>query len=93
MTRTICKSVEYQSCVGHLAAVKYLDHCWCRNSDPRLTMPVVQEAVGRVDEDGPDFLRLVVAQYHEPSPDGEQKRRITGLTIVKSTILEVKRLD
>ena len=76
---------------GVLVYVRYKDHSLFRNAPPETQVPIVQEAVGWVDDENSDYLRLIVARYHEPG----SKRTVlktTGLVIVKSTILEMRRI-
>ena len=73
--------------------VRYLDHSWFRNADPNTVAPIVQEAWGRLDQEKPGHISLVVASYLDPSLKNGKRRRVTALAIVRSTILELRLLD
>jgi len=54
---------------------------------------IEQEAWGILDYEDNDQVRLIVARYGQPSANGGEEVRATGLVIVKKAILEMKRLD
>jgi hypothetical protein len=84
---------EGKTRLGDLVYVKYLDHSWFRNADPDTVGPIIQEAWGRLDRDEPDHITVVAASYVDPTLKHGKARRITGLAIVRSTILELRRVD
>jgi hypothetical protein len=77
---------------GSLVYVKYLDHCWFRNLDPKLAKPVIQEAWGLLEEETPDHIKLIAASYKDPTAR-RNASRATGLVILRSTIIELRSLD
>jgi hypothetical protein len=77
---------------GSLVYVRYQDHVLFRNVDPESAKPIVQEAWGQLQYEDPEYVRLIVAHYQESNNDGKQARKATGLVIVKSTILEMRRI-
>ena len=82
-----------ERCVkGSLVHVKYLDHSLFRNADPRLVKPIVQDAWGILDSEESEYVRLILASYTDPTAK-EDALRATGLVIIRSTILEMRRLD
>ncbi len=48
--------------------------------------------MGRVERCDGDYIRLTFETYREPGPSGETGVRAMGLVILKSTILELRRL-
>jgi hypothetical protein len=78
---------------GSLVYVRYLDHSWFRNADPGTVAPIVQEAWGRLDQDEPSHITVLAASYQDPVLKHGKARRVTGLAIVRSTILELRTLD
>jgi hypothetical protein len=77
---------------GSLVYVRYQDHVLFRNVDPESAKPIIQEAWGWLQHEEPGYIRLVVARYQEPNNDGKPARKATGLVIVKSTILEMRKV-
>jgi (2Fe-2S) ferredoxin len=77
---------------GSLVYVKYLDHCWFRNVDPKLAKPVVQEAWGLLEEETPDHVKLIASSYTDPTAR-RNASRATGLVILRSTVIELRSLD
>jgi (2Fe-2S) ferredoxin len=77
---------------GSLVYVRYQDHVLFRNVDPETAKPIVQEAWGRLEYEDQEYVRLVVARYQEPNNDGKATRKATGLVILKTTILEMRRI-
>jgi len=88
---TATKLVSKQSMKGSMIYVKYLDHCWFRNVDPKLAKPIIQEAWGVLHHEASDHIRLIAASYTDPTVK-EEALRATGLVIVRSTILEMNRV-
>ena len=83
--------VSKQSMKGSTVHVRYLDHCWFRNVDPKLAKPIVQDAWGILHHEAPDHIQLIAASYTDPTVK-EEAVRATGLVIVRSTILEMNRV-
>ncbi len=77
---------------GHVY-LRYLDHAIFRNAEPSSVKLIEQEAWGILDYEDNDQVRLIVARYGQPSANGGEEVRATGLVIVKKAILEMKRLD
>ncbi len=77
---------------GCLVHVKYLDHCMFRNADPRLVKPIVQDAWGILDSEQSEYVTLIVSSYTDPTAK-DDALRAAGLVIIRSTILEMGRLD
>ena len=72
--------------------VRYRDHVVFRNVDPETQSPIVQEAVGWFDHEDEEYLRLIVARYHEHDSNGNTRTKATGFVILKKTILETRRI-
>jgi hypothetical protein len=78
--------------IGAVVQVHYKDHSLQRNIEPSKASPIIREALGRLEREDPEYLYLVVDEYDEPGPLGVSVRKTTGFVILKSTILEVKRV-
>jgi hypothetical protein len=57
-----------------------------------MAKPIIQEAWGRLDLENDEYVRLLVACYQESDGQDGQRTKATGLVIVKSTILEMRRV-
>lgn len=76
--------------VGDMIYIRYLDHLLFRNLDLHAAKPITQEAWGRLEYNGPDYIRLVVGRYQEPSNDGKRRTKGTGFVILRKNILEIR---
>ena len=75
--------------LGDLVSVKYRDHLLFRHSDASKQTPRVVTAVGRFAHDDANSITLIWEDYTDPG-DGVVKS--TGLCIIKSGIVELRRL-
>lgn len=78
---------------GDVVLVRYKDHVLFKDADSFQQRPRVMEAVGRLEYEDDEFIRLTWEQYPEPNPSGDARVRSTGLTILKSTIVELRRVS
>ena len=78
--------------IGDMIYIRYLDHLLFRNSDSDQQTPVMQEAVGWLQAENDCYIRLVVARYQEPQVGDVTRTKATGYVILKSTILEMRRV-
>jgi hypothetical protein len=79
---------------GSVVYIKYLDHVLFKDVDPlRYARPFVREAVGWLDHEDGESVRLVWERFAEPDPGGKARQKATGLVILKSNILERKCLN
>ena len=79
--------------LGAAVYVRYRDHVLFKDADPGAYRPFVREAVGWLDHEDSDCIRLVWERFAEPTPNGEAKQRASGLVIMKSSILELRRVS
>lgn len=78
---------------GGVMIIRYFDHILFRDaSDVSLMKPIVREAIGWLDSEGSDFVRLVWERYAEPVIDEQSRTRVTGLVIRKCDILEAVKI-
>jgi len=77
---------------GGLVIIRYHDHVRFENADSSLYKPWTLEAVGWVDHEDSDCIRSVNERYSEPRASGNARLRSTGVSIVKSTIVELRRI-
>jgi hypothetical protein len=87
-TRLVSKELEK----GRLVIVRYRDHVRFENADSTLYKPWTLEAVGWVDHEDDDCIRIVNERYSEPRASGNARLRSTGVSIVKSTIVELRKI-
>lgn len=78
--------------LGEVLYVRYLDHVLFKDVDPNVFKPFVRETIGWLDHEDGDFIRLIWERFAEPMPNGEAKQRASGLVIMKSSILELRRV-
>ena|SRR5947209_7155789 len=88
VTRLVSKELEK----GSLVIVRYRDHVRFENADSNLYKPWTLEAVGWVDHEDSDCIRIVNERYSEPRASGKAQLRSTGVSIVKSTIVDVRKI-
>jgi hypothetical protein len=75
---------------GSVIRVRYKDHVFFKESDSDQQTPKVLEAVGRLEYENDEFVRLIWEQYPDPGISTANKLRSTGLTVLKSTIVELR---
>ena len=78
--------------IGTPVLVRYLDHVRFESADARQYKPWPLEMIGWLDYEDKDCLRIVCERFAEPTSFGNARVRSTGISIVKNTILELKRL-
>jgi hypothetical protein len=89
--------IQYQDILstvraGDVVQVRYRDHVLFRDVDASQQEPRIMECLGKVDKVDKNYLRLTFETYNNPEPSGETRNRSTGLVILKSTILELRKL-
>jgi len=77
---------------GTPVLVRYLDAVRFEAAEASHYKPWTLELIGWLDYQDKDCIRVVSERYAEPSPSGNARVRSTGVSIVKSTIVELKRL-
>jgi hypothetical protein len=75
-----------------LVYVRYLDHVLFKDSDANQYQPWTRESVGWLEYQGPEFIRIIWERFREPNPPDNARLRSTGLTIIKKTILEFRKV-
>lgn len=78
--------------LGTPVRVRYLDAVRFEAADASQYRPWTLELIGWLDYQDKDSIRIVCERFVEPRPSGNARVRSTGVSIVKSTILELKRL-
>jgi len=79
--------------IGATVYIRYQDHALFRNVDPKSQRPIIQEAMGWLDHEDNDYIRVILAQYREQKvQDGPTEIKATGLVILRSTILEMRKI-
>ncbi len=77
---------------GSLVIIRYRDHVRFENADASFYKPWILEAVGWLDYEDEECIRIVQERFPEPRPVGNSRLRSTGVSIVKSTIVELRRV-
>lgn len=79
---------------GDVVYVRYLDHVLFKDVDPSTyAKPFVRETLGWLDYEDDESIRLVWECFAEPDPHREARQRATGLVILKSGILEMRKFS
>ncbi len=78
--------------LGSVVICRYKDHVLFKDSDASQYQPWTREAVGWLDYEDKEYLRLVWERFFETNLPDNARTRSTGLTILKSAILEIRRL-
>lgn len=79
--------------LGPIVYVRYLDHVLFKDMDPNAyAEPFAREAIGWLDHENNESIRLVWERFAEPNPQGDSEQKATGLVILKSAILELRRV-
>lgn len=78
--------------VGALVYVQYLDHVLFRNSDAGLFMPALRETVGWLHRETADAVWLLWERSVKPLPHERSPAEESGLVLLKSDIVEMRRL-
>jgi len=81
-------TTSYPKC-GSLAYIRYLDHLLYRNINHNRVEPVSRELVGWVAKENSDAVWIVF----DRSIGNEACQAESGLVVLKSDILEMRRLD
>jgi len=74
-----------------LVYVKYVDHVLFRNADPNIFKPTVREAIGWIVKESDEALWICFDRTVDGLPY-EKPDRASGLVIIKSDILEMKKI-
>lgn len=77
---------------GSLVYVRYRDHVLYHRGDPELMKPQVREAVGWLVYEGEDYITVVWDRDAEPPTLKGGDPKASGLVLLRSDILELKRL-
>jgi len=78
--------------VSRLVYIRYRDHILFRNADPGLYQPAIRECVGWVLKENDDAVWILWDRSVEPLPHERTRPEESGLVILKSEILEMKKL-
>jgi hypothetical protein len=104
---TLCKNcvtIKQDPKIGNsfrdqLVYVKYLDHVLFKDIDPHAMKPQIRETVGWLAEENENHIRIEWERFSDEYGRTEHrvelqnvKQRATGLVILKSCILERRRI-
>jgi len=79
--------------VGDVVVVRYYDAVVFRDllQSSEVT-PIAREAIGWLDFEDTEYIRLVWERYAEPTINEESRIRRTGLAIRRSDIIEMRKV-
>ncbi len=77
---------------GCVVICRYKDHVLFKDGEASQYLPWTREAVGWLDFEDEECVRLVWERFSQADLPYNARTRSTGLTILKSTILEIRRL-
>ena len=78
---------------GSLVFVRYFDHVLFKDVNPSTYRPWTRETVGWLDYEDDDHIRIIWERFAMPDPPNESKPRATGLIILKTAIVEMRRVS
>jgi len=76
-----------------LVYIRYRDHVLFRNADPSLFQPSIRETVGWVVKEDGTALWILWDKSVDPLPHERTQPAESGLVILKTEILEIKRIE
>ncbi len=80
------------SLLGRIVICRYKDHVLFKDGDASQYQPWTREAVGWLDYEDEEYVRLVWERFSTANPLDDATTRSTGLSILKSAILEIRRV-
>ncbi len=78
--------------MNRLVYVRYRDHVLFRNSDPNLFRPAIRESLGWIVKENEEAVWLLWDRSTNPLPHEQIRLGESGLILLKSAILEIKKL-
>lgn len=75
-----------------LAYIRYKDHVLFRNSDPNLYHPSIRECVGWVVKENEEAMWIIHDRSVKTLPHERTRPSESGLVILKSDIIETRKL-
>ena len=81
-----------QENAGALVYVRYLDHVLFRNADACVFKPALRETVGWLHRETADAVWLLWERSVKPLPHERNPAEESGLVLLKSDIVEMRRL-
>lgn len=79
--------------IGFLFYVRYLDHVLFKNVDSGLCKPVMREVAGWLVKENDEALWIVCERSVEKVYAQKVEARESGLVILKSDLLEMKKIE
>lgn len=76
-----------------LVRVRYRDHLLFRNIDPEKTKPILRETVGWLWRESPEAVLILWDRSVSPLPQGRIEPKASGLVILRSEIVSLRRLE
>jgi hypothetical protein len=77
---------------GCIVICRYKDHVLFKDGDASQYQPWTREAIGWLEYEDEEYVRLVWERFSQANLPANARTRSTGLTILKSAILEIRKL-
>ena len=90
--KTASKTLETRIERGSVVYVRYWDHAVHRDTDPQDFCLMLRETIGWIDYAGDESIKVVWERFSTPSRDQDATLKETGLTILKSAIVELRKI-
>jgi len=88
------KTLGNRLLVRDIIIVRYYDHILFKDVFSSSSLrPIVREAVGWLDYENKEYIRIVWERYADPMIGDESRLRTTGLAIRKADVVEIRRLS
>nr|MDO8082857.1 hypothetical protein [Candidatus Freyarchaeota archaeon] len=78
--------------LGDIVYVRYLDHLLLKNMEQNNYPPVITEMLGWLVEDQADYIRVEFERFSQIGNGVNVTQKMSSLTIIKSTILELRKI-
>lgn len=96
LTKAVPKNPNYSqrtgTRLGDIVYVRYYDAVLFKDTLSSQIKPLLREAVGWLDFENTEYIRLVWERYAEPTINEESRIRQTGLAIRRSDIIEMRKV-
>jgi hypothetical protein len=96
LTKAVPKNQNYSqrtgTRLGDIVYVRYYDAVLFKDTLSSQIKPLLREAVGWLDFENTEYIRLVWERYAEPTINEESRIRQTGLAIRRSDIIEMRKV-
>lgn len=79
--------------IGETTIIRYRDHVLFRNTDPNLYRPTIRECIGWIIKEDNEAVWVLWDRSLKPLPHERIQTGESGLVLLKSDILEMRKVD